>query len=330
MRAEDVDDLLENKEKMDGKGPHGQGKGKGDGECLKDKQATSSDEPMAQRTVEEETAKKSSVSAKIAGREALFFYPNGGVFARVHDLESALKLFSEGNWDFQVGGRKYRKDDWRGREALESLFETSDMYKHVWANLDGLRSRRAMYWCAPDRTFSLTQQEQANGTAMCPQCKCDMNKEKFTRSDKLLMCPECGFKVPSSKTVTQIEVKVPENVSVEVTHTDGAGVEVCGENITAGLDCRRGRLAYADPTDVADLPRMSLSQISDLVYKDWKSVNYAAKPYLEAMSTLQNVSDMYMQDSGTSIVAYFLSNATSWRGDVAKAVKKELQRRIRR
>jgi hypothetical protein len=81
---------------------------------------------------------------------------------------------------------------------------------------------------------------------------------------------------------------------------------------------------------LADLPRMTLSQIAGLIYDDWKSVNYAARPYLEAMSTLQNVSDMYMQDSGTSIVAYFLSNASLYSGPTAKAIKKELQRRIRR
>jgi hypothetical protein len=89
-------------------------------------------------------------------------------------------------------------------------------------------------------------------------------------------------------------------------------------------------MAAVDPQDLVDLPRMTLSQIAGLVYDDWKNVNYAAKPYLEAMSTLQNVSDMYMMDPGSSIVAYFLGNATSWRGEVAKAVKKELQRRIKR
>jgi hypothetical protein len=92
---------------------------------------------------------------------------------------------------------------------------------------------------------------------------------------------------------------------------------------------RRGRFAYVDPAELGDLPRMQLNQIAALIYKDWKSVNYAAKPYLEAMSSLKSVSEMYGADSGTSIVAYFLLNASSWRGDVAKAVKKELQRRIR-
>jgi hypothetical protein len=81
--------------------------------------------------------------------------------------------------------------------------------------------------------------------------------------------------------------------------------------------------------DLVNLPRMDLNQIAQLVYDDWKPVNYAAKPYLEAMSTLRSIKDNYIQDSGYSIVAYFLSNATSWRGEVAKAVKKELNRRLK-
>jgi hypothetical protein len=93
---------------------------------------------------------------------------------------------------------------------------------------------------------------------------------------------------------------------------------------------RRGRLAYADPKELADLPRMTLNQIAGLIYDDWKSVSPSARPYLEAMSTLQNVSDMYMQDSGTSICLYWLANAGSYKGETAKAIKKELQRRCRR
>ena len=34
-----------------------------------------------------------------------------------------------------------------------------------------------------------------------------------------------------------------------------------------------------------------------------------------------------MYDSGRSIVRYFLGNAGTWRGDVAKAIKAELKRR---
>jgi len=67
-----------------------------------------------------------------------------------------------------------------------------------------------------------------------------------------------------------------------------------------------------------------LYEIASEIRKDWKPVNYAAKPYLEAMETLDKISDSYGMDSGNSIVAYFLSNASSWRGDKAREVKKEL------
>ena len=195
---------------------------------------------------------------------------------------------------------------------------------------DGLKSRRAMYWCAPDRTFRLTQQEQQNGQANCPKCQVPMEKEPFTRSDKLLICPQCRFKVPTSKAVTKVDIQVPAGVEVDVTtkvEGDSAGCEAVGEVMMAGA--RRGKLAAVDPATLTNLPRMSISDIAGLVSDDWKNVNYGAKPYLDAMYSLHNVSDMYGMDTGTSVVAYFLSNASSWRGDVAKAVKKELQRRIR-
>jgi hypothetical protein len=66
-----------------------------------------------------------------------------------------------------------------------------------------------------------------------------------------------------------------------------------------------------------------------MVYRDWKNVNFGAKPYLEAMQTLQSAKDKYMFDSGASIIRYFLSNATGWKGPVAKAVKLELNKRIK-
>jgi len=82
-------------------------------------------------------------------------------------------------------------------------------------------------------------------------------------------------------------------------------------------------------TNLAELPRMTLSEIASLVRIDWKAVNYAAKPYLDAMQTLQHIDDNYGLDRGSSIVAYFLSNSSSYRGPVAVAIKKELNRRLR-
>ena len=70
----------------------------------------------------------------------------------------------------------------------------------------------------------------------------------------------------------------------------------------------------------------SLARIADEVRADWAGkINYAAKPYLDAMSSLNSIDDDYFEDSGASVVAYFLSNASSWRGDKAKAVKAELK-----
>ena len=50
-----------------------------------------------------------------------------------------------------------------------------------------------------------------------------------------------------------------------------------------------------------------LYKIAGEIYADWgKKVNYAAKPYLEAMAELDKITDMYMYDSAKSIVLYFL------------------------
>ncbi len=65
--------------------------------------------------------------------------------------------------------------------------------------------------------------------------------------------------------------------------------------------------------------------IASEIRKDWGSkVNFAAKPYLEAMDTLNSIKENYIFESGSSIVARFLCNASTWRGDKAKEIKKEL------
>lgn len=70
-----------------------------------------------------------------------------------------------------------------------------------------------------------------------------------------------------------------------------------------------------------------LYEIAKEIRKDWGSkINFGAKPYLDALSTLDNVTDTYIMDSGKSIIIYFLSNASSWRGDTAKRIKTELKK----
>ena len=64
-----------------------------------------------------------------------------------------------------------------------------------------------------------------------------------------------------------------------------------------------------------------ISDIARDVYKAWPNVNFAAKPYLEAMLSLGSIDENYYFDSGRSVVMYFLSNAHSFRGDEAKALR---------
>lgn len=57
----------------------------------------------------------------------------------------------------------------------------------------------------------------------------------------------------------------------------------------------------------------------------WAKPNYAAVPYIYAMTTLYGVDDAYGQDDARSIVLYFLSNASTFRGPDAKRIKAELR-----
>ena len=62
---------------------------------------------------------------------------------------------------------------------------------------------------------------------------------------------------------------------------------------------------------------------------DWKKVYFGAVPYLNAMKSLDKVTEAYGMDSGRSMVAYFLSNATTWRGEKAREIKKELNKMVK-
>ena len=74
---------------------------------------------------------------------------------------------------------------------------------------------------------------------------------------------------------------------------------------------------------------MSLAQLAGEIRKDWKNVYFGAVPYLDAMIQLESIEDDYYADSGRTVVVYFLANANTWRGSVAKAIKAELKRRLK-
>jgi hypothetical protein len=63
------------------------------------------------------------------------------------------------------------------------------------------------------------------------------------------------------------------------------------------------------------------------IQQEWGSkVNYAAKPYLQAMFSLDSIDDSYGYDNAKSTILYFLSTASSFRGEKAKALKAELKK----
>ena len=57
----------------------------------------------------------------------------------------------------------------------------------------------------------------------------------------------------------------------------------------------------------------------------WPKVSPYAKPYLDAMGTLNTVNDKYYLDGARDIVLRFMCNAAGFRGDKAKALKAELK-----
>jgi len=68
-----------------------------------------------------------------------------------------------------------------------------------------------------------------------------------------------------------------------------------------------------------------LWQIAKEIRRDWNNVYFGAEPYLKAMESLRGIDDVYYDDSALSVVLYFLANAGTWRGEVARRVKKELK-----
>lgn len=72
-----------------------------------------------------------------------------------------------------------------------------------------------------------------------------------------------------------------------------------------------------------------LNVIAQEIVQDWQKVYFGAQPYLAAMLTLNSIEDNYIMDSGKSIVLYFLANASTWRGEKAREIKKELNAMVK-
>lgn len=78
----------------------------------------------------------------------------------------------------------------------------------------------------------------------------------------------------------------------------------------------------ADRTAEAHRP---IHTIAREIRSDWAKPYFGAVPYLDAMASLNTISDAYGLDTARTIVVYFLANATTWRGETARRVKAELK-----
>ena len=68
-----------------------------------------------------------------------------------------------------------------------------------------------------------------------------------------------------------------------------------------------------------------LHTIAAEIRRDWRNPYFGAVPYLTALHQLDSVTDSYGADSAKSVILYFLSNASTWRGDTARKIKAELK-----
>ena len=70
----------------------------------------------------------------------------------------------------------------------------------------------------------------------------------------------------------------------------------------------------------------TIKQIASEISEDWVNINTYALPHLNAMSDIESINDSYHHDSAKSVVLDFLANATTWKGEKAREIKKELNK----
>lgn len=71
-----------------------------------------------------------------------------------------------------------------------------------------------------------------------------------------------------------------------------------------------------------------INHIAADIIRSWHRPYFGAVPYLSAMLSLDKITDDYGMDSGRSVVLYFLSNASRWRGEDARRLKAELKEHL--
>lgn len=83
------------------------------------------------------------------------------------------------------------------------------------------------------------------------------------------------------------------------------------------------------PNTPWDYSQDSLQSLCRTIRRNWPAMPACAAMYFEPLASLESLEQDYGADSGRSMALYFLANAAGWKGDVARAVKKELNKRLK-
>jgi len=76
------------------------------------------------------------------------------------------------------------------------------------------------------------------------------------------------------------------------------------------------------------MEQRKLYVIAEEIQLHWHKPYFGAVPYLTALHSLSDLDDKVGLESAESIIVYFLGNAQSWRGPIAKRIKAELNQML--
>lgn len=85
------------------------------------------------------------------------------------------------------------------QRLVKDLHEESKEQSKEGPRTAELRSRRAVYHRERGRVYKRTRYETSNGVIICPRCKGEAEKQSFTKSLKIYVCPDCGWKITTDK-----------------------------------------------------------------------------------------------------------------------------------
>jgi ssDNA-binding Zn-finger/Zn-ribbon topoisomerase 1 len=217
-------------------------------------------------------------------------HPSGTVFGWPRDAEGEIACPSCGSNDVVMSGSNLGSDVVRGT-----------MYQTITCNSCGTSSGAPMRFTDRNGTSTETDWSQQWGW------------KSASAHTAVQTCPSCHTTWPDD--ANPGNVYQSDGQWVWECHTCGAETPVSGPEAVEITSSRKvGRALY---------------EIADEIRRDWGTVNFAAEPYLDAMSQIDSINDVYFADDARSIVMYFLNNAKSWSGPKAKEIKDELRSMVK-